>query len=190
MWKSCSSPVLRAMRPSRSRYVTLLTRHSPGSRTLAIRTLVYLGLWWIISEAAMAWWQGLLIALLVAWIAPVQPSTWPLRIRWSRLPAFVAFMLQRSIISALTVARIAFLHRQTPCTELLEYHFQILKHGNDQLLMAHLINLTPGTLTVEIAPDRLQVHALGHQPHSMAPLLALEIRLAYLYGYPTCTTSG
>lgn len=154
----------------------------PPWRALLLRFFVYLGLWWVITEGNGNLWLGILTALLVAPFAPLNVATWPQHLRWWRLPRFIGFILKSSLLGALDVARLALAYRYCANTHTQRYRFRQLTHPSQQLLMANLVNLTPGTLTLQCDDDMLSIHILHHHPKVEAHLKDLERHIAVLYG--------
>ncbi|RCV92400.1 cation:proton antiporter [Vreelandella rituensis] len=122
------------------------------------------------------------LALAIALCAPLKVATWPRRLRWWKLPSFIILMLKLSVNGALEVARLAMSQRCDANTLTHTYRFRCLTQQPQQLLMANLVNLTPGTLTLRISCDALYIHILHHHPRVEAQLKVLESRIAGLYG--------
>ncbi|EHJ94294.1 hypothetical protein KUC_1252 [Vreelandella boliviensis LC1] len=149
---------------------------------MLLRTLLYSGLWWVLTEGKGSLWIGVALALVIALCAPVSVATWPRQLRWWKLPLFIGFMLKSSLKGALEVAKLAISQRYHANTLTHTYCFRLLKQPPQQLLMANLVNLTPGTLTLRIRGDALYIHILHHHPHVEYQLKLLESRIAGLYG--------
>ncbi|WP_249976352.1 Na+/H+ antiporter subunit E [Vreelandella olivaria] len=154
----------------------------PPWPALLLRVAVYSGLWWVITEGSGSGWLGLVLALLIALCAPLNVATWPQQLRWRRLPLFIGFMLKNSLFGALIVAQLALSRRCSANTHTRTYRFRLLKGHPQQLLMANLVNLTPGTLTLRLGCDTLSIHILHYQPQIEAQLMMLESHIAALYG--------
>lgn len=154
----------------------------PPWPVLLLRVAVYSGLWWVITEGNGSGWLGLGLALLIALCAPLNVATWPRQLRWRKLPLLIAFMLKNSLFGALQVAQLALSRRGSANTLTRTYHFRLLQSHSQQLLMANLVNLAPGTLALRLGCDTLSIHILHYQPHIEAQLVMLENRIAALYG--------
>lgn len=154
----------------------------PPPANLLLRISLYTGLWWVITEGQGDWRVGIIVIPIVALCAPLHAATWPFRLRWWLLPGFIVFVLQRSFIGALEVARLALQSRPLTNARTVRYPFATLSGSAEQLLMASLINLTPGTLTLRMLPDHLYIHVLHHRSDIEAQLSQLEGRIARLYG--------
>lgn len=154
----------------------------PPWHALLLRTLLYSGLWWVLTEGKGSLWIGVFLALGIAFCAPLSVATWPRQLRWWKLPAFILFMLKLSLRGALEVATLAISPRGDANTLTYSYRFRFLRQPYQQLLMANLVNLTPGTLTLRFSDGALYIHILHHHPNVEAQLKLLESRIAGLYG--------
>lgn len=154
----------------------------PPWPALLLRVALYSGLWWVITEGNGHLGLGVVLAILIALCAPLNVATWPKQLRWWRLPGFIGFVLKHSLLGALEVARLALARRYQANTHTQHYRFRRLTHHPQQLLMANLVNLTPGTLTLRLHNDTLAIHILHHHPQVEAQLQKLESRIAALYG--------
>lgn len=154
----------------------------PPWHAVLLRTLLYSGLWWVLTEGQGSLWIGVLLALAIAICAPLGVATWPTQLRWWKLPAFIFFMLKLSLKGALEVATLAISPRFNANTLTYSYRFRSLRQPDQQLLMANLVNLTPGTLTLRFNDDALYIHILHHHPYVEAQITLLESRIAELYG--------
>lgn len=156
----------------------------PPWHAVLFRTLLYSGLWWVLTEGQGSLWMGVFLALGIAFCAPLSVATWPVQLRWWKLPAFILFMLKLSLKGALEVATLAMSQRCDANTLTYSYRFRSLRQPYQQLLMANLVNLTPGTLALGVNHDALYIHILHHHPNVEAQLKLLESRIAGLYGLP------
>jgi multicomponent Na+:H+ antiporter subunit E len=143
------------------------------ARRLALLTL----LWWVISGGD-AWAWGL-PAILVT--ALVMPSSGAARLRPLALLAFLPLALWLALRGGLQVAALACRPRLDPDSRVIDYAWHHLPEGPGRLFMASLINLIPGTLTLRVTPDRLQVHVLQMDAGIRPGLARLEARVACLF---------
>jgi len=152
-----------------------------------LRLVVFAFLWWIITQGeADAWWWGLPVLLLVAWVTPVLPSQESWRWRPLALIRLVPRLLLLSARGGWEVAVLALSPRPQLNTRLVDYTWCCLPEGPAQLFMASLINLIPGTLTLRSLPDQdcLHIHILHYRPSTLLVLRRLEVDIAELYGLP------
>ncbi len=154
----------------------------PAWRVVLFRTFLYSGLWWVLTEGAGSVWLGVLLALAIALFAPLNNAPWSTHLRWWKLPTFIGFMAKRSVSGAIDVAKLALSRHCDLNTHTRTYYFRLLTCPSQQLLMANLVNLTPGTLTLCMRDNTLHIHILNH-PEIAAQLRELESRIAELYGW-------
>jgi multicomponent Na+:H+ antiporter subunit E len=114
------------------------------------------------------------LALVVA--RPLDPGG-RARVRWTRLPGFVLYFAWQVLIANARVARavLAPLPRLRPGIVAVPL---TLERDAEIALLANLITLTPGTLSIEVSEDRrtLYVHALGV---SDAEAVRAEVRAGF-----------
>lgn len=128
---------------------------------------------WSLSAAVFSIGLGW---LLLRWARPLGGQGFR-RVRLSRLPGFVLFLLKEIVIANLKVAQavLAPEGRLRPAIVALPLD---LEREAEIALLANLITLTPGTLSLEVAPDRrtLYVHAMACDSPDA---LRLEIRQGF-----------
>ena len=127
--------------------------------TLVWLTLVWLLLWGTVSVANVL--SGLLVALVITLLlplpsVPVQGRLHPLSLLW--LALHVAWWLAQSSVQ---VAWLAIRPRRPPLSAVLRGHFA-LKSDLVLALAVNIMNLTPGTIVLEIDQARrlVYVHVL------------------------------
>ena len=149
------------------------------SGTALRRTLVLAVLWWAIAGEP-AWTFGVPAVALAAgaslWLAPQRT---PFRL----LPAlgFVAFFLWYSLRAGFDVARRA-LAPSLPLAPGVVEHRMRLPAGLGRVIFVNTVSLVPGTLSAELAGERLHVHALDTRLPVEAQLRNLEARIAAIFG--------
>ena len=154
--------------------------------------LILFGLiWWALTGGqGSAWWWGVPVVTLCALITPSLPGP---RWRWRLLPflQLLPHILLLSLKGGLEVTWLACKRRPALNTQMLTYPWTHLSERPQKLFMASLINLIPGTLTVNHMPEQqgVQVHVLHMHESTKPTLRALERRVALLYG-DTAATAG
>ena len=102
---------------------------------------------------------GLLSSLVVAWVdlhrSPPLARPFP----WIRLFLYVPWLIVQVVKSALHVTQLI-LHPKLPIKPQLIPYKPRLRDPAGLVLLGNSITLTPGTITAEIAPDQLLVHAI------------------------------
>ena len=145
---------------------------------LARRFLPLALLWWAISGGGSAWAWGV-PAILIAALA--MPQSGASRLRPLALLAFLPLALWLALRGGLQVAALACRPRLRLESRVIDHPWHCLPEGPGRLLMASLVNLIPGTLTLRLTPAGLQVHVLQMRADTRLGLARLETRVAHLY---------
>jgi multicomponent Na+:H+ antiporter subunit E len=147
-----------------------------------VRLLLLAGLWLVLTNGSpTAWGFGLAVVVLV-WLISVRlfpPGEH--RLQPLQLPLFLGWFLARSLVAGWDVSRrllaptlmIAPGERAVPL---------ILPEGPPQWLLANLLSLMPGTLSVEIRGQALLLHCLDTRQDVHAEVVEAERRVARLFG--------
>jgi multicomponent Na+:H+ antiporter subunit E len=149
-------------------------------RAAAGRGLAFAGLWWVLAEGNLYGWAfGLLLAAAAtaASLSLVPPSSW--RHRWGRLPRFLIFFARQAFLGGLDVALRA-LHPRMPLRPGFIGYRPTLPAGLPRLYLAWAVSLLPGTVSVRLTDDRLEIHVLDQALPIHDSLAALEARIAAL----------
>nr|WP_300999775.1 Na+/H+ antiporter subunit E [Halomonas sp.] len=135
-------------------------------------------MWWIISGGEAESWRWGLPAIIAASLVMPAPDL-PLRpSAWLRL---LPLALWLGLRGGVEVAWLASRPRMRLDTRLIEHRWLTLEAPAGRLFMASLINLLPGTLTIRIEHDRLQVHVLHYRDGIADALCRLERYIAPLF---------
>lgn len=111
---------------------------------------------------------GALVAVLVMWLRPARPE--PTRkVSWIAAVAYLPWLLGKVMKSALHVSMLI-LKPSLPISPKMIQHKTKLKSDGELVLLGNSITLTPGTITVEVMPGELTVHAIDEA--SLADLSA------------------
>lgn len=149
-------------------------------RTWLLRFVLFVLMWWVLTDGAMDSWPVGLPVVLIATLVSVMlmpPLSWSLR----GMFLFIPYFLWHSLRGGVDVARRAF-HPQLPISPgLLDYRFR-LPPGMSRVFMANTVSLLPGTLSVELDEDTLRVHVLDETGAINEELNMLENRLADIFG--------
>jgi multicomponent Na+:H+ antiporter subunit E len=150
--------------------------------SLLLRCFLFAGLWWVLTEGRIdGWWLGAIAIVIATWTSAVlmPPSTH--RLRLSQMPGFLWFFLKNSIRGGFQVAMMALRGRAALQPDVLELQLR-LPAGGPRVLLTNVIGLMPGTLSVELAEDRLRVHVLDERLPIEAEVAELEARIRALFG--------
>ena len=156
-----------------SRFVTLLLR-------AALLWLV----WWSLTDGDPAGLMfGAVVSLLVAWLSIPLFAPSPYRIHLRAVPAFALFFLSRSLLAALDVAR----RLLTPSLPITPGYLCVslsLPGGLPRWLLANTLSLLPGTLSVSLNENSLELHCLDLTEPVKQEVEYTEGLIAALFGLP------
>lgn len=162
----------------------LLKRLGDGYRSgrLALHALLYAFFWWILTEGDPgAWWVGIpCIAIAVA-VSARSSCKRDMRLGLLELPRFGIYFIGQSVRGGIDVARRAFLPSLPISPALIDVPIRI-PPGPARLFLANVTNLLPGTMTVAVQADRLQVHVIDSRVDLASEIGDLEERVMALYG--------
>ena len=148
--------------------------------TLLLRTLLFILLWWLITEGAGGWYLGVPAVLLALgtsyWLQP-RPVV---RLRPTGLLRFAGFFQVQSLHAGLDVALRAFRPVMPLQPALQEYRLR-LPAGPARVFLANTMSLLPGTLSTELRDDHLGLHVLDTRLPIEADLRRVEVRVADLF---------
>lgn len=151
-------------------------------RSVVTRLPMFAFLWWTLTEgAADGLWAGM-VAVPAALLVSVRvwrpgPSAVPL----SALASFAGFFLWQSLRGGLAVARLA-LRPHMRLRPGLRQLSLCLPPQRGRVLLANTISLLPGTLSVGLEGDTLQVHVLDERLVTDTELQRTQERVARLVG--------
>jgi multicomponent Na+:H+ antiporter subunit E len=101
---------------------------------------------------------GAIIASMIAWFTPAGPPH-VRRISWLAVLGYVPWLFGRILKSSFHVSRLI-LHPALPIEPELIHHKTKLTSDGELVVLGNSITLTPGTITVEVAPGELVVHTI------------------------------
>lgn len=147
-----------------------------------VRFAILMPLWWILSEGrGDALVTGVLAAAVVAVVSVRLFPAARYSLHWRAVPAFLVFFLGRSVAAGLDVA--ARLLRPSLPIFPQEQSFSLrLPAGAPRWLLANILSLLPGTLSVELRGARLTLHCLDRGADNGAAVQQVEARVAALFG--------
>ncbi|VAX07822.1 hypothetical protein MNBD_GAMMA26-1761 [hydrothermal vent metagenome] len=149
--------------------------------SLLIRGLFFSFVWWSLSGgAASSWWIGgpAVVLALTTSIALLPPQ----HLNGYALLRFIPFFLIRSLLGGVDVAWRAF-HPRLPIDPLLIHYRLTLPVGLPQVVMINSVSLLPGTLSVAIDQQVLQLHVLSGGRDYLDGLQQLEQRVGRIFGH-------
>jgi multicomponent Na+:H+ antiporter subunit E len=137
-------------------------------------------LWWVLSGGDLESW--LIGGPLVGWAAWRSLAIWPaLPFHWGALLRFIPFFLSQSMAAAIDVASRA-LRPTMPLHPGLVGVPLRLPAGAARVALANAITLLPGTLSAELQPKQVVIHALDLDPELPDRVRDLEVRIGAIFG--------
>jgi multicomponent Na+:H+ antiporter subunit E len=101
---------------------------------------------------------GAFVAGLVMWLRPPRPAP-ARRVSWLAALGYLPWLLGKVLKSAFHVSKLI-LQPSLPISPRMVQHKTELKSDGELVVLGNSITLTPGTITVEVAPGELSVHAI------------------------------
>ncbi|WP_375057438.1 Na+/H+ antiporter subunit E [Zobellella sp. DQSA1] len=149
-----------------------------------VRFLALAILWWVLTEGeisalALGVAVALVVALLTSGLFP--PSGYRIRLR--RLPCFLFFFVTRSTAAGFDVAR-RLLLPSLPVNPGIRILPLRLPAGGPRWLLANVLSLLPGTLSVQLHERGLELHCLDLDMPVTASMRDAERHVALLFELP------
>lgn len=146
------------------------------------RVLLFLFTWWVLTDGDVSsWWIGL-PAVILSTIISITLFP-PVHIAFTRLIAFIPLFLIYSLKGGLDVALRVFQPRLHISPDMVKYPLS-LPPGLPRVFMVNLVNLIPGTLTVELEQNELTIHIMDSRHDFKTELIILEEQVAKIFGSP------
>ena len=156
--------------------------------TVASRGLLFSLVWWILTDGnVQSWWVGV-PAVSFAVIASIALLP-PVPLVWRELLKFTPFFLWRSLQGGTDVAWRAFHPGMPIVPAVIDYPLR-LPPGLPRVILANIVSLLPGTLSVTLDGRSLKIHVLDSRGDFMTELKALEHRVARMCGASLATSHG
>lgn len=131
-----------------------------------IYILVFVGFWSLLAERA-TWGSiaaGFAVSLLIYYYVKDSYRGFTFLQAFRTLPLWIRFILQ--LVSAIVIANVQVagivLSRNMAIDPVIVTYETGLKSGMLQTVLANSITLTPGTMSVDIKGQTLQIHCLNH----------------------------
>lgn len=148
---------------------------------IASRALLMLGLWWVLTEGSTdTLWFGVITAIAATFISLY---AWPRKqMRWRLIPflQFLPYFLWRSLLGGIDVARRAFTPKLPVQPTVRQYELK-LRTEPAQAFLAWTITLSPGTASVNLENNRLDVHLLDPSLLPESRLRGIEARVGAMF---------
>lgn len=154
-------------------------RTFPSMRNIVARVIVLSLLWWALTEGdTYNLWFGVLV-VLVATVGSLalQPVT---GFRPWHLGSVAIFFVRESISGGIDVARRAFSPDMPINPGFTEVKLR-LPAGPARVFLANLLNITPGTVSVELLSESLRIHMLDTEMPVEEKIREMEALMAKLF---------
>lgn len=168
-----------------------------ATRTVLLRTLSLSIVWWALTEGDFSGALfGTVVSVLVALISvrlfppgtyAVRPGSYRLRIPGTL--AFAGHFLGNSVMAGVDVAR-RLLSPRLPVDPGSLTLTTALPEGSPRWLLANTLSLMPGTLSVNLIDDRLELHCLDQRMPITEAVRQTESRIAAMYGIALSADTG
>jgi len=156
--------------------------HQKYFASLPARAAIPALFWWALTGGEPAsWWIGLPAVLLAASVSAALATPLPSLPFLCGIFRFLPCFLLLSLRGGIDVSRRALSPALPLAPSCVAYPLR-LPGDAAAVFFADCISLLPGTLSVELAPDRLLVHILDHRKPVLRDLAELEKRVARLFG--------
>lgn len=158
--------------------------------TIAFRMILLLLVWWALTEGDPSGIGfGLVITTLVTVISVRLFPAATVRIHPVPFLFFVLFFIGKSMTAGIDVAR-RLLSPSLPVNPgYLTFQLN-LPEGGPRWLLANTLSLMPGTLSVSLDGDRLNLHCLDTREPVAADVKAVERKVARVFGLSLPDSSG
>ena len=150
-----------------------------STRSLLVRTAALFAVWLLLTLSLDPFYLGLGLttALVVTWLSLRGPSQHGLR--WSGLVVYVPWVLWQVLLSGAHVTYLI-LHPRLPIDPKLVRRPTTLEDPSAVVIFGNSITLTPGTITAEVSPHELVIHAMDDA--AAAGLDDMERKIASVFG--------
>jgi multicomponent Na+:H+ antiporter subunit E len=101
---------------------------------------------------------------VVMWLNPPRPA-WSRKLSWLAALGYLPWLTGRIVKSGFHVSRLI-LSPSLPISPKLIHHKTGFKSDGELVVLGNSITLTPGTITVEVAPGELVVHTIDEASSS------------------------
>ncbi len=143
--------------------------------------LLLFGLWLLLSASfdVAHVVAGAIIAGVVMWLNPAGAAS-DRKLSWLPTLSYLPWLTGRILKSGFHVSRLI-LTPSLPIAPRLIRHQTRLKSNGELVVLGQSITLTPGTITVEVAPGELVVHAIDEASSSDLADGVLDAKVARMF---------
>jgi multicomponent Na+:H+ antiporter subunit E len=134
--------------------------NKPRFVSILLRSALFALLWWTLSGGDLnSWLIGLPAVVLAAWASRKLGTGTSLTLSIPGLLRFVPFFIRESFRGGVDVAKRIF-HRRLPIHPGFKHYHTKLSSQPERMFFANCISLFPGTLSVRLTNDVIEIHAI------------------------------
>ena len=150
--------------------------------TLGLAAAALALVWLALARGGPGWLAAGAVAVGAAlWTLRATAPCGGARLRWTRLPAFLAFFVRHSLRGGFDVARRIVSPDMRLLPGLVTFDLTLPTEGT-RVLLALVVSLMPGTLAARLEGNRLTLHALDLALPVEADARRIEREIARLFG--------
>ncbi|MDX1738724.1 MAG: Na+/H+ antiporter subunit E [Alphaproteobacteria bacterium] len=144
------------------------------SKEAIFRIILFALIWWILTAGKSdSWVVGVPTVVISVFVSMALTDQYRNNWRILSVMRFVAFFAKASVRGGFDVARRVFHPRLPLNPDWVDYPLT-LKKQSARILMANIISLLPGTLSVELQDKQIKVHVLDNNQDVRSELQAVE----------------
>lgn len=137
--------------------------------------------WVLLSDGKPeSWILGVPAVFFSTWFFVQRASANPIKLQWLALVRFVPWFLWESIKGGLDVAKLALSRKGVQFTDRFVFRCR-LPDPRAEVFFASCVNLVPGTATIGLVDDEIEIHTLSPVEQSYQELQTLQRRVAELF---------
>jgi multicomponent Na+:H+ antiporter subunit E len=148
-------------------------------RHAVIVALTFALLWGALAGGGASWIVGAPLVVAATWIA-LRGTAVLWRIHPSAALRFLPWFFGRAFVGALDVLRRAVMPRMPIAPTFVTVPVRL--HGDAAVLVSAIVNLSPGTLTVDLSPSAMHLHIIDGGMPVAEQVREVEVRVAQLLG--------
>lgn len=152
------------------------------ARALLVRSLTLALLWWALTEGEAIGAFGLIVVALALAATFALAAPRPGVLRLSGLLRFLAVFFWESLRGGVDVAGRALALRPAIAPGIVEIPL-LIPDEREQVLVAGVLSLVPGTVSAELEAERLRLHVLDHRLPVEETVRGIEARVAAVFGH-------
>jgi len=152
------------------------------SRQSLVLLAIAVGLWMLLTRGDPAsWLVGGPVVALALWYGSRLPGPAHSSVSLVGILRFIPFFLRESLLGGVDVARRVLAYRPRVRPGFARYPMT-LRAEPARVMFANSVSLLPGTLTVQLRDDQLELHTLDTRADHLGDLARLERAVGRIFG--------